>query len=64
MQQNVIKNSCKKVLESLVIGDPPAYAQSYLPECLRPAPPLHRSIIDEVPWIHVSEPAQFKFEYD
>lgn len=62
--QNAIKNSSKTVLESLVIGDPPAYAQSYQPEFLRPSPPIHRSTIDEVPWIHMTEPSQFKLEYD
>jgi hypothetical protein len=54
----------KSILESLVIGDPPPYIQSSQPEFLRPAPPIHRSTLDEVPWMNMSESNQFKLEYD
>ncbi|KAJ8682587.1 hypothetical protein QAD02_018379 [Eretmocerus hayati] len=59
-----MKNTSKSILESLVIGDPPPYAQSYQPEFLRPAPPIHRSTLDEVPWMDMTEPNQFLLEYD
>lgn len=61
---DIVKNLSKSILESLVIGDPPAYSQSYQPEFLRPAPPVHRSTLDEVPWMNMTEPSQFKLEYD
>ncbi|XP_058808770.1 CCR4-NOT transcription complex subunit 11 [Phymastichus coffea] len=61
---DTMKNLSKGILESLVIGDPPAYAQSYQPEFLRPAPPVHRSTLNEVPWMNMTEPSQFKLEYD
>lgn len=61
---DAMKNLSKGILESLVMGDPPAYAQSYQPEFLRPAPPIHRSTLDELPWINMTEPSQFKLEYD
>ncbi|XP_001605064.1 CCR4-NOT transcription complex subunit 11 [Nasonia vitripennis] len=59
-----IKEKHNNIIESLVVGDPPAYAQSYQPEFLRPSPPIHRSTYDEVPWMNMSEPSQFKLEYD
>lgn len=59
-----VKEIRNNIIESLVVGDPPAYVKSYQPEFLRPSPPIHRSTIDEVPWINMSEPSQFKLEYD
>ncbi|XP_014220807.1 CCR4-NOT transcription complex subunit 11 [Trichogramma pretiosum] len=58
------KNTSKSILEELVVGDPPAYAQSYQPEFLRPSPPLLKSTLDEIPWMNVIEPSQFELEYD
>lgn len=57
------KIAMKNVIESLTTGDPPLCRQSYRPEFLRLAPPLHHSI-NELPWFNVTEPTQFTIEYD
>lgn len=57
------KSTSKTVLDSLIVGDPPLYGQTYRPEFLRLAPPLYRSI-DELPWFNITEPSQFSIEYD
>lgn len=58
------KAMSKSILASLVTGPNPPFVQTYKPEFLRLVPPIHRSTIDEVPWINMSEPSQFKLEYD
>ncbi|XP_014215811.1 CCR4-NOT transcription complex subunit 11 [Copidosoma floridanum] len=58
------KSIGKNILTSLVIGPTPPFSQTYKPEFLRLVPPIHRSTIDEVPWMNMSEPNHFKLEYD
>ncbi|XP_011637926.1 CCR4-NOT transcription complex subunit 11 isoform X1 [Pogonomyrmex barbatus] len=57
------KTTARNVLETLTTGDPPLYRQSYRPEFLRLAPPIYHSM-NEIAWLHVTEPAQFTIEYD
>lgn len=57
------KSSVKNVTEMLTSGDPPLCRQSYRPEFLRLMPPLFHSI-NEIAWMNVTEPTQFKIEYD
>ena len=59
----VDKNAAKSVLESLVTGNSPLFNQSYRPEFLRLAPPIHQSV-NEPAWMNFSEPAQYTVEYD
>lgn len=64
LNDSEVKGIGKIIIESLIVGDPPPYIQSYQPEFLRPAPPIHRSTLDEVPWLNMTEPSQFDLEYD
>ncbi|XP_033215372.1 CCR4-NOT transcription complex subunit 11 [Belonocnema kinseyi] len=59
----VDKAAAKSVLEDLVTGNEPLFNQSYRPEFLRLAPPLHQCL-NEPAWMNFTEPNQFTVEYD